>query len=146
MIEITVFLLLQKGARKRFRTRPTTQRPSISNDQEVSASVNRFKVTRNRISTKNTKNELQPGKASEDYKVPIIFPPTFVLISGDFFQNTSKIHSYVQSSGRVFYLRYAREPRSLPRAFTQPRVPAKRAVLLSLPGHFYIKTPDGFSK
>ena len=57
-----------QGARKRFR-RPTTARPSISNDQEVSASVNRFKVTRNRISNKSTKNELQQGKTTDDQKV-----------------------------------------------------------------------------
>lgn len=55
------------GARKRFR-RPTTQ-ATLSSDQEVSASVNRFKVTRNRVSTKNNKNELQSGKTT-DYKVP----------------------------------------------------------------------------
>lgn len=59
------------GARKRFR-RPTTSAPSISSDQEVSASVNRFKVTRNRVSNKNTKNELQPGKTN-DYKVRVAF-------------------------------------------------------------------------
>lgn len=59
------------GARKRFR-RPTTSAPSISNDQEVSASVNRFKVTRNRVSNKNTKNELQPDKTN-DYKVGVAF-------------------------------------------------------------------------
>ncbi|RLU26253.1 hypothetical protein DMN91_000046 [Ooceraea biroi] len=57
------------GARKRFR-RPTTSAPSISSDQEVSASVNRFKVTRNRVSNKSTKNELQPGRTN-DYKVGV---------------------------------------------------------------------------
>ncbi|XP_001604515.2 probable chitinase 10 [Nasonia vitripennis] len=58
-----------EGARKRFR-RPTTSRPSLSNDQEVSASVNRLKLTRNRISNKSTKNELQSSKgATEDYKI-----------------------------------------------------------------------------
>ncbi|XP_012271912.1 probable chitinase 10 [Orussus abietinus] len=54
------------GARKRFR-RPTPS-TSTSNDQEVSASVNRFKVTRNRLNTKTTKNEVQPEKTG-DYKV-----------------------------------------------------------------------------
>ncbi|KAL7300198.1 hypothetical protein TKK_0007041 [Trichogramma kaykai] len=61
-----------EGARKRFR-RPTTAKPLVSNnDQEVSASVNRFKVTRNRISNKNTKNELQPGKSSSDNNYKIV--------------------------------------------------------------------------
>ncbi|KAL2747341.1 putative chitinase 10 [Vespula maculifrons] len=68
---LAVFLLClsnqAEGARKRLR-RPTTLTPSISNDQEVSASVNRFKVTRNRVNNKNTKNEIQPGKTN-DYKV-----------------------------------------------------------------------------
>ncbi|XP_017755457.1 PREDICTED: probable chitinase 3 [Eufriesea mexicana] len=59
--------MFETGTRKRFR-RPATAAPSISNDQEVSASVNRFKVTRNRISNKNKKNEIQTGK-SEDYKL-----------------------------------------------------------------------------
>lgn len=58
------------GTRKRFR-RPATSAPSISSDQEVSASVNRFKVTRNRISNKNKKNEIQTDK-SEDYKVGML--------------------------------------------------------------------------
>ncbi|XP_071870555.1 chitinase 7 [Bombus fervidus] len=56
-----------EGTRKRFR-RPATAAPSISSDQEVSASVNRFKVTRNRINNKNKKNEIQTGKP-EDYKL-----------------------------------------------------------------------------
>ncbi|XP_043487176.1 probable chitinase 10 [Polistes fuscatus] len=68
---LAVFLLSfsnqAEGARKRLR-RPTTLTPSISNDQEVSASVNRFKVTRNRVNNKNTKNEIQSGKTN-DYKV-----------------------------------------------------------------------------
>lgn len=62
-------MCVSSGARKRFR-RPTTSAPSISSDQEVSASVNRFKVTRNRVSNKNTKNELQPGRTN-DYKVGV---------------------------------------------------------------------------
>ncbi|XP_044591649.1 probable chitinase 10 [Cotesia glomerata] len=77
-----LFLLVEvtnhaEGARKRFR-RPTTSSPgSLTSDQEVSASVNRFKVTRNRLGTKNTKNELQPtsdstatsSTKSNDYKI-----------------------------------------------------------------------------
>lgn len=63
-------MCVSSGARKRFR-RPTTSAPSISSDQEVSASVNRFKVTRNRVSNKSTKNELQSGKTS-DYKVSYV--------------------------------------------------------------------------
>ncbi|XP_074098334.1 chitinase 7 [Cotesia typhae] len=77
-----LFLLVEvtnhaEGARKRFR-RPTTSSPgSLTSDQEVSASVNRFKVTRNRLGTKNTKNELQPTSDStatsstklNDYKI-----------------------------------------------------------------------------
>ncbi|KAF7989656.1 hypothetical protein HCN44_008330 [Aphidius gifuensis] len=60
-----------EGARKRFR-RPTTSAPGLSNnDQEVSASVNRFKVTRNRLGSKLTNNELQTGLGTKtsDYKI-----------------------------------------------------------------------------
>lgn len=63
-------IMTETGTRKRFR-RPATAAPSISNDQEVSASVNRFKVTRNRIGNKSKKNEIQTDK-SEDYKVIMI--------------------------------------------------------------------------
>lgn len=69
-----ILILLYTAARKRLR-RPTVSTSSLTSDQEVSASVNRFKVTRNRASIKNTKNELQPSnggslnKKSNDYKV-----------------------------------------------------------------------------
>ncbi|XP_012260741.1 probable chitinase 10 [Athalia rosae] len=56
-----------EAARKRLR-RPTTARPVISSDQEVSASVNRFKITRDRLSSKGTKNELQ-ATSPNDHKI-----------------------------------------------------------------------------
>ncbi|XP_017893236.1 probable chitinase 10 [Ceratina calcarata] len=58
-----------EGTKRRFRRPATTTQP-ITTDQEVSASVNRFKVTRNRVSNtnKNKKNEIQNGKP-EDYKL-----------------------------------------------------------------------------
>ena len=71
------------GTRKRFR-RPATSAPSISSDQEVSASVNRFKVTRNRISNKNKKNEIQTGK-SEDYKVGMLIVVTYTNGTKEFY-------------------------------------------------------------
>lgn len=69
-MQFAMEIMTETGTRKRFR-RPATAAPSISNDQEVSASVNRFKVTRNRISNKSKKNEIQTDK-SEDYKVIMI--------------------------------------------------------------------------
>lgn len=68
----------ETGTRKRFR-RPATAAPSISSDQEVSASVNRFKVTRNRINNKNKKNEIQTGKP-EDYKVGMIIIVIYTMV------------------------------------------------------------------
>jgi len=85
------------GARKRFR-RPTTSAPSVSNDQEVSASVNRLKVTRNRVSNKNTKNELQPSKTN-DYKVHSLFAIWHLLnscVDDKHYYQSVKFKSFLQ--------------------------------------------------
>ena len=62
-----------EAARKRIRRPVSQSSTALTGDQEVSASVNRFKVTRTRgVTSKNTKNEIQTGKAN-DYKVFFYF-------------------------------------------------------------------------
>lgn len=106
---------LPSGARKRFR-RPTTSAPSISSDQEVSASVNRFKVTRNRVSNKNAKTELQTGKPN-DYKVWIRYSRD-VSNDADIGDTGIVSSSYSRYQPRVNYMfphrgiKIARSPRS----------------------------------